>query len=787
MRVTATVRGTTSRITEIQGLRAIAVALVVAYHAGLPLHGGFVGVDAFFVISGYVITRLLMRELDSHGRIRLRNFYTARIRRLLPAASLVIVVTAVASMALQSPLVQPFTGYTVIGSALWMANGALFLTTGGYFSPSRETSPLLHMWSLAVEEQFYLVYPLLLAAAAAGTAGVAARRSRRTLVLITTVIAVSGALSILGSFSGIPLVESFAYYAPITRAWEFALGALVCAWVADPRHVVPEARQQALAVVGVVALLASAFLLSPQDHIPGFAVAVPTLGTALVLASLGQPGTAPQTWIGRQLSTAPLQRVGDLSYSWYLWHWPLIILAGVGREPSVVRSTIACLIGLGLSELTYRHVEERFRHGTRPSVSRLIGAGVGIPVALGIALIAGPAVGWGNPALQSVNEQLDARPARSDVCLTRTPFADRDMSACTFNATATGKPIILLGDSTAAHITDGLHASAVSLGRPLTVATAQSCAFVPLRVQSPDRLTGYCRAMYDDSVAWLRQQPPSTIVLENAGVWVDVDGISLAGDRGQWETTGAAKGGLWFEALRQAYADLRAAGHDVIQVTPTPFFGELNDTWSPRECTLVSVADSSGSCGESMTLAAANQRQSHVLAAEQRATRTANVPVIDIRPHVCRNNVCSTRVGDTWVFLDSVHLTVNASLALAQLFEEALGTNAATSSSTNAGAGTGNARDSGSAADRGGVADGGTTEGALPSAPQPRITDPTTEPDAPINPKVPDVPDVPDAPDAPDAPDLPKVPEIPDAPDLPKAPDGLLSNSIAGVAPPSIN
>jgi peptidoglycan/LPS O-acetylase OafA/YrhL len=292
---------------DVQGLRAVAVLSVVAYHAGLPVPGGFVGVDVFFVISGFVITAMLRREWEATGRISFTAFYKRRFKRLTPALAVVVAVTAVTAGLVMSPLgPQQRVSETGLGAMALIANWVIASTTGGYFDAPAATNPLLHTWSLSVEEQFYLVFPALLALGWF----VAARRParRHTASILVGVVA-------LGSFGialvGVnPFVHSwlFGFYSPLTRAWEFAVGALLA--------LVAVKSVRGAAAAGALLLAASFFVIDDLRTFPGVWTLLPVAGTALLI--VGRP---------RALTLRPRVRIGDWSYSIYLWHWPLIVFA----------------------------------------------------------------------------------------------------------------------------------------------------------------------------------------------------------------------------------------------------------------------------------------------------------------------------------------------------------------------------------------------------------------------------------------------------------------------------
>ena len=292
---------------DVQGLRALAVLSVVAYHAGLPVPGGFVGVDVFFVISGFVITSMLRREWDATGRISFAAFYKRRFKRLTPALAVVVAVTAVTAGLVMSPLgAQQRVSETGLGAMALIANWVIASTTGGYFDAPAATNPFLHTWSLSVEEQFYIVFPAVLAL---GWFVAARRPARRHTATILVVLIALGSFGI--ALVGVnPFVHSwlFGFYSPLTRAWEFAVGALLA--LVTVRSV------RGAAAAGAVLLAASFFLINDLTTFPGVWTLLPVGGAALLI--VGRP---------RALTLRPLVRIGDWSYSIYLWHWPLIVFA----------------------------------------------------------------------------------------------------------------------------------------------------------------------------------------------------------------------------------------------------------------------------------------------------------------------------------------------------------------------------------------------------------------------------------------------------------------------------
>ena len=358
---------------DIQGLRAVAVLLVVANHARLPVPGGFVGVDVFFVISGFVITGMIHRE-RSTGRFGFGRFYLRRFKRLTPALALMVAVTMVLSFCLLSPFgSQQTAAQTGIGAMLLVANFVIARNTGGYLNSPAESNPLLHTWSLSVEEQFYLVFPaiLVLGWVLSERGG---RRWARATLLAGTVALISFGLAAIGADRLAPGGADWflGFYSPFTRAWEFAVGALL-AIATTSRSLRSDKLAHALAWLGVALLAGSALLTNSTTPFPGPWTLLPVGGTLLVIAA----GTHHTTQASRALARPAVVKVGDWSYSIYLWHWPLVVFA-VHLWPDVGFALLgAATLSFLPAVASYRWVEDPLRRlapMTRPRTLALVAA-----------------------------------------------------------------------------------------------------------------------------------------------------------------------------------------------------------------------------------------------------------------------------------------------------------------------------------------------------------------------------------------------------------------------------
>ena len=352
---------------DIEGLRGIAVSLVVLFHAGLlsnsatQISGGFIGVDLFFVVSGFLITGLLIRERERTGRTSLSRFYARRVRRILPAAMVVLLVTLVAANSLITLVDRPSVMQDGASAALSIANIRFAMTTD-YFNPVNY-SPFLHFWSLGVEEQFYLVWPALMAI-------VAWKAPRLGAAVALTIVVVA---SFVASFVITDSSTSTAFYMLPTRAWQLGAGGLVAVGAGSLGRLplaIRAAAAQLLAFAGwgaLAALITAAIAIdSVATPYPGMAAIVPTIAGVLLIAS-GQERTGP----GVLLRLAPVRFLGKISYSLYLWHWPILILGGIWLVGPLDTMSTPQALGLAalavpVAAVSWLLIEEPFRRGRIP-------------------------------------------------------------------------------------------------------------------------------------------------------------------------------------------------------------------------------------------------------------------------------------------------------------------------------------------------------------------------------------------------------------------------------------
>ena len=448
---------------DIDGLRAIAIISVIAYHAGFSgFSGGFVGVDIFFVISGFLITSLLFKEASATGRINLGAFYARRVRRLMPAGLVVVAVTLVLGAIFLPPASseQSSLARTAIAFAYFGSNFYFFKKTGGYFDEPSFGMPLLHTWSLAVEEQYYLIWPMimLLVFHFSGAQHAEGFMRRRSLWVLGVMFAASLALSVGTTRDH----QSFAFFLLPTRIWEFAIGGMV-GLAGSAFYVRLRRWAEVLAVGGMALIVYSVVVLDHSTPFPGWAAIFPVLGSALLIAGM----TADEDGIVRRmLALKPMVFIGLLSYSWYLWHWPLLSLFRIYNlgVQDVAANAVIIVLALVLAWLTYILIENPIRV-RRPGPFRSVRPTLFI--GLGIALVT-VSMGNGLKAWRDYQKTLDGNQALVkvrkdyspfwDACLmgTQRQYSEFVRDECIHGLEKGHPKVLLWGDSHAAHMMPAL-------------------------------------------------------------------------------------------------------------------------------------------------------------------------------------------------------------------------------------------------------------------------------------------------------------------------------------------
>ncbi len=450
---------------DIDGLRALAVVPVILFHANFQVFsGGYVGVDIFFVISGYLITTILYDELQA-GRFSILRFYERRIRRIFPALFFMLAVTLAIAAAILMPDDFRAFGKYLVAATLFAAN-ILFWRETDYFAAPAEMNPLLHTWSLAIEEQFYIFFPLLLA--------LTYRFARRWLGTVFVAICI---LSIAIAEWGVRSEPTGAFYLLPARAWELLLGSLLAIGA------VPILRQrwmtEAIAWAGLGAIVFAIFNYTPQTPFPGLAALLPCLGAAALIHT-GRAATVP----ARLLSLKPIVGIGLASYSLYLWHWPLIVLTQYQLMRDVAgweRWTLVAL-SLLLSYLSWRYVERPFRSPAQVRARRLLPiafASMAAAMAIGFALYRLDGLPQRVPELAEIEAAQPAEaPANPEVtCFVDTAKTFHDWSGEKCLLVKQGaRHALLWGDSHASQYAAGLSANATQIPMSILLYASAGCA-----------------------------------------------------------------------------------------------------------------------------------------------------------------------------------------------------------------------------------------------------------------------------------------------------------------------
>jgi len=642
--------------------------MVVAFHAGLPVPGGFVGVDVFFVISGFVITAMLEREWSTHGRLRFGRFYARRFKRLTPALALTVTVTMLLTAVIVSPLgPQQNAALTAIGAMFMVANVVIVNTTGGYFSAAAETNPLLNVWSLSVEEQFYLAFPLLLL----GGWLLARKRgkgARAPLVVVGIVAVVSFGMSMIdeGSLSFPGSNDALGFYSPVPRAWEFAVGALLALVIARARTGASSAAARMapiMGMAGVIGLAASLFLIDDSIPFPGPWTLLPVISTLLVLAAGWQNRL---NFVSRVLATAPMSKIGDWSYSIYLWHWPLIVLAATLWPDLPWVPLVAAAVAFVPAIASYRFVEEplRSRSYSRRSFAVLVVCTLVPPLVAAGAVLIGVTNGYGNPTLQSY--QIATRPHVGTACVESRKILAGATIECSFNTSADGAPIYLVGDSHADHMSDAVVEAALRADRPVSSRIAPACQLFDTYIasvgQEPVR---HCREYFVDTMAWLTAADPGTVVISTAWRPFWDPAIRLGPTEQSMSTDEAEKLGFLGAGLTETIVELQAAGHAVVLVhDPPSLVGDFE--YAPTECSLPLLV--SRACDRILPL---DDAEAQIAAVRDRidtvATETGS-QTVDIMTRICDADGCASRRGNMVMYADSNHVSAAAGLTFADEF-----------------------------------------------------------------------------------------------------------------------
>jgi peptidoglycan/LPS O-acetylase OafA/YrhL len=673
---------------DVEGLRALAVALVVLFHSGVSaLSGGYIGVDVFFVISGFVITGVLLRERLSTGRTSILAFYGRRCRRIIPAATLVIIVTVLLSYVFLGVGVGGRTATDGRFAAVFLANFHFSAIGTNYLSSQAPPSPLQNYWSLSVEEQFYVVYPTLFLL----LAGLKTRWSLRgrLAAALVAVIAVSLAFSVLDTSSH----PTSAYFSPFTRAWELGLGALVAVGTPWLKKTVPSTLAALATWVGLGAVLVGAFTFGAQTAYPGSLVAIPVAGAALIIAGGVNAG---RFGVEALLGLAPMRLLGKLSYSLYLWHWPLLIVAAeyAGKTSLSLKDNLGWdLVALVASALTYVLVENPVRHARFLFRVRWASVGLGaalVVVALGAVTLQSDIALANAPDTAPATPPATSAPGGSGASLATVlrlvaastqikmvphdlvpPFAQvvsQPMSDLGFPAFATGcwpsaststvpacvfgdrsgaNTMVLYGDSHAAMWFQALDDVATQAHWKLVVLAKSACPAEPLATEAPGVPGDWaaCDQWHDFAINRINEIDPNLLVVSEASNYETPSGVFYS--RVQWQS-----------GLEQLFKKVSAPKAVKLVLGNIPSSGGA-------DCLTAHTADVQA-CSSP-----AHSPLSPYNNAEKRAAVAVGARYIDVTPWFCAKT-CSVVIGNYDVYLSGNHVAVGYSRFLEGALSDAL-------------------------------------------------------------------------------------------------------------------
>ena len=637
---------------DIEGLRGAAILLVVLFHASVPAFaGGFVGVDLFFVLSGFFITGLLVRERESTGDVSLGDFYGRRALRLLPALLVVLLATLAIVMTLYAPIDRARIASTARAVALHAGNVLYAQASVNYFGSGE--NPFLHTWSLAVEEQFYIVWPLLLAVMFPLLArdDVEPRAERRTALRY---IAGFGILSFVASVWLTHVAQPWAFFGMPSRIWEFALGGALSLVLPD-REPLGERGAMALQVLGLAAIGLAVATYDRATPYPGVAAVLPALGACALIAG---GAWAPESAISRALGAGPLRWLGRVSYAWYLWHWPLLGLGAV-LDPGIgVGGRLAwAALALGPAWLTYRFVERPARGAGALRIADRLVAPAALAVSVAAALVA-------HGAMRSAERRAalpDQRPfaaARIDRIAPECWATTVEQSKhCAFGELGSSTVVALLGDSHAQHWLAGLDVAGREHHWRIDAMVKGGCPVADMSELGGARYTRYYRECARYREAMLRSiiaMRPAAVILASWDHYIPPDGRIE-----DWQVTPE----MWRRGLRRTYERLIAAGIETIAIRDVPRTGfDVPACLSRRAAALPFARECVYERRASLVPRA--------IEAQGAAALRLPVHIIDMNDQICANVRCPVVQGGVVVFTDDNHLTASFSRSVAPVLGE---------------------------------------------------------------------------------------------------------------------
>jgi peptidoglycan/LPS O-acetylase OafA/YrhL len=613
----------TPKITQIQGLRALAALLVTLFHAKW-VSGGFIGVDIFYVISGFLITGLLMREIERTGTINFREFYSRRFRRLLPTSFFVLLITALISWILIPSTMRSSLGRDIIAASLYVSNYLFAWWQADYQNLDATPSPLIHYWSLAVEEQFYLIWPLLIL-----LFFIAATKwkKKNALTLLVSTVTV---LSFLFSIYQTETSPIWAFYSLPTRAWELGLGALL---VLLP----PVKTRKLFGLVGFIFIIISAFLYDEATAFPGLNALLPVMGTVMLISTIN----SWPPFLNDVANSRLFQWLGEISYPLYLWHWPLLVLPSTyfARPLFVYERVLAIIATIVLADLTHRFIEDPFRKKkTLPTlVFKRSGMITLVSVLLGTAIIFSSSdkidVTGINGAVSLA--QIKARPLiYDDGC--HANYAETKSDKCEYADVTSQKTMVLYGDSHAAQWFPALVEIASRSGYKLISLTKSACPAVDTerRDQGGFKMSR-CKQWRMNTIQRIQKINPDVLIMSSFQYFAQPPRFT---DREKW----------WNDGQRKLLTEVKNVSPHLIYLTDTPH--PLRDI---------------PACLANYSISKCNTTK------RSENLSISGFKVIDPNPWLC-TQVCSAVKDGVVTYRDASHISVDIAIALIPRLTQAL-------------------------------------------------------------------------------------------------------------------
>ncbi|HUO94200.1 MAG TPA: acyltransferase family protein [Rhizomicrobium sp.] len=634
---------------DVDGLRALAILPVLFFHYRVPpFSGGFVGVDIFFVISGYLITQLIAAEGEQFS---IAHFYERRIRRIFPALFAMLAVTTIAAVLILFPADLVRYANSLLATAGFAANFEFWRETG-YFDVLAADKPLLHLWSIAVEEQFYLFFPAILLMFA-----------QRRIAATALIFAASLGFALWGTAHA----PSATFYLLPGRAWELMLGALLALGAFPP--IAQRRTREALALAGAGLIAFATFFYTRDTPFPGAAALAPCLGAALLIYA-AQPGPTAASAV---LSLSPLVFIGRISYSLYLWHWPLYVFTRYLRYRDPAPAVVACLIAasFALAIASYYFVEQPFRRGQlRFRRPQLFTGGLATMVtvaAVSLVLLEGDGLPQRlRPDLRSILAEQDDHEPRIDTCLGISPQAVRDGKMCQIGVIG-GKPsFILWGDSHADAVLPAISDVAKREGRTGLFAGGRSCPpLLDVTTPRPE-----CRAFNANVLAQASRPEIREVILEAR--WAKYAEGSTYGDEPEGHIVLSDNGGTDNTSNHAVFARGLArtvkalSGKKIVIVASVPEIGWPVPAVLARE----KLADKARR--EPPSEDAYFERQKFVLSTFAQLQRKDGVTLVYPHAVLCRSGTCAVSLNGIPLYRDEHHLSVYGALQLMPLFSKAM-------------------------------------------------------------------------------------------------------------------